>query len=199
MPALFQHSLPYLLCILLAMPALAENAAADTPDKETPIVCTSAECGETPENEFVADADDDPFDGEIDPFAYGKDWDYDNSGVLDGIYQCEMTLSADGQIRSQIYVSVNGKSNGDAVFIIGEIEARPDAYFGWGIGRVEDETDGTTFRFSGKTSENEDFALLATYQPDGSVRAQGQAVILFKPPGQPVSDVLAKIACQSIW
>ena len=100
MPVLFRHSLPFLFCILLATPALAgDDDAADTPDEETPIVCTSAECGndgmtpETmPEDEFVADADDDPFDGEIDPFAYGEDWNYDNSGVLDGIYQCEMTL-----------------------------------------------------------------------------------------------------------
>lgn len=64
---------------------------------------------------------------------------------------------------------------------------------------LEDETDGTIFRFSGKTSENERFEPTATFQEDDSVRAQGQAVAMFRPPdGQPV-DALARLDCRSIW
>lgn len=202
MRSLLMHGL--LLGALLSSAAWAEDEGL-MPHDAAPFVCFESPCTDAapaPDGEdadLAADGVDDPFGGEVDPFAYGDDWEYDNSGVLDGIYQCTMAFTADGQSQAQVYVSVNGKRNGDAVFIIGEIEARPDAFYGWGIGRVEDETDGTTFRFSGKTSENERFELTATFQEDDSVRAQGQAVIMFRPPGGQPIDVLARLDCRSIW
>ena len=189
------RTLLILLFITLPFPAMA---VTDDPAAITSAVdcdATDPEC----DADYPADATDDPFSGEVDPLAIDSTLALDNSGMLDGIYRCDMTYGSDGQSRSQIYVSVNGKSNGDAVFIIGEIEVRSDAYFGWGIGRVADETDGNTFHFSGNTSEGESFALTASYQEDDSVLASGEAVVMFRTAGGEKVGVKTQLSCQSIW
>lgn len=186
-----------------------DDAACNEDDDEQPDDASpddaypddeSADDG-SPEDESPEEASEDPFAGEVDPLDIDGALALDNAGLLDGIYTCEMTYGRDGQslLKSQLYVSVNGKSNGDAVFIIGEIEARPDAYFGWGIGRVANETDGDTFHFAGQTSEGQPFALAATYQQDGSIRASGEAVVMFGGAAGKKIAVKTRLSCQSIW
>lgn len=186
-----------LTLLFLALP-LPVMAVTDDPEPVTsPVDCDAA--GSACDADYPADATDNPFAGEVDPLALDGTLALDNSGVLDGIYTCDVRYGRGGQSRSQIYVSVNGKSNGDAVFLIGEIDARPDAYVGWGIGRVADETDGTTFHFAGHTSEGESFTLTATYQADGSVLASGEAIVMFRNPAGGKVDVKTLLSCQSIW
>lgn len=178
--------------------------AAGTESYQVPLVvdCVSAVASCSPlEGEEPAEATGDPFAGQVDPLATDGLLALDNAGVLDGIYVCEMTYGSDGRspLKSQIYVSVNGKRNGDAVFIIGEVEARPDAYFGWGMGRVAEETDGDTFLFAGQTSEGQPFSLKATFGPDDSVLAVGEAIVLFGGASGQKVEVKTRLSCQSIW
>lgn len=181
--------------------ALAEENT-DSADEGDPVAVM--DCGVVPEGyecvwEIPEDALDDPFYGEVLPLEFEEGWEYDNSGMLDGIYSCDLIYSSDGQSRSHAYISVNGRSNGDAVFIVGEVDNRPDAYFGYGIGRVSDETDGWTFSFSGNTSEGEPFTMTGTYQEDGSVVASGEAIVMFDAGNGEKVAVKNMLHCQSIW
>ncbi|GAB4396605.1 MAG: hypothetical protein OHK0048_01920 [Rhodoferax sp.] len=184
-----------LLFLALPLPLLADT------NETTPVV-ESVDCDVDPSScvtDEPADATEDPFGGEVDPLEVDGTLVLDNSGVLDGIYVCDVRYGTGAPSRSQIFVSVNGKSNGDAIFIIGEIDERPDSFFGWGIGRVADETDGITFHFSGNTSEGEPFTLTATYQEDESVLASGEVIVKFRDPAGGTVGVKSQLSCQSIW
>lgn len=180
-------------------PAHSADGSAHPPTAATP----SSDCGDTPTAAecIEIEPDDgsaDPFGGSAAPLDADEPLELDNAGALDGIYTCDMSYDG-GKTKAQTYVSVNGKSNGDAIFIVGEVDVRPDAYFGWGIGRVARETDGITFTFAGNTSENQPFTLTGTFQEDGSVTASGAAQVMLKTTDGKKVAVKNVLSCKSIW
>jgi hypothetical protein len=74
-------------------------------------------------------------------------------GAWDGIYSC--TLSASGIPTSQTYITVNGQSDGQAIFAVAAVAPTTD-FYGYGIGRIQGNT------FSGNTMFNRPFRMVAT-------------------------------------
>lgn len=181
--------LPLCLALCAALTPLSSWASDDCFTSEADI-CTEA---------LAEEAEDNPFAGEVEPLTVGGQLQLDNSGMLDGIYQCGMTFAGYADPARQLYVSLNGKRNGDTIFIIGELDASETGFYGYGMGRVADETDGTTYTFSGQTEAGQGFAISATYQPDDSVRATGSVGVTFTDEqGKPL-NLVGQLACTSIW
>ena len=183
------------LCLALCAAFLPATSWATTPAPEDCFDSEAEICTEA----LAEDAEDDPFGGEVEPLTVGGQLLLDNSGMLDGIYQCGMTFAGYADPARQLYVSLNGKRNGDTIFIIGELDASETGFYGYGMGRVADETDGTTYTFSGKTEAGQGFAISASYQPDDSVRATGSGGVTFTDAqGKPL-NLVGQLACTSIW
>lgn len=182
---------------------LAQSAASKTPKEsmvfqsQQPRASTLDE-DDLEEDDLVEDATHDPFEGESDP--WDETLELDNSGMLDGIYHCNLSLRGDDAER-EVYISVNGKSTGETVFIIGDMIPGQNPFFGYGTGHVFSDATGDNYTFAGVTSANHDFFLIAEYDLDGIVYADGEVTVTFKTTDsrEPPVTALAEFSCISLW
>lgn len=149
-------------------------------------------------NYVVENATENPFEGES--FPLDGVLELDNSGSLDGIYLCNVVVEGE-TVNRESYISVNGKSTGETVFIIGDVVSGKNPFFGYGTGYVFSDASGVIYAFQGKTSAKHDFSLTAKYDADGIVYAEGKVTINFKSmtSSQTSVSALAYFSCVSLW
>lgn len=144
-----------------------------------------------PEDILPEDAPEDPLSGDNDPVvAEGEELDLNNSGAIDGIYQCDYEF---GEKILQTYVSVNGMSDGRSIFLIANLAENNMAMWGWGFGQVID-VDGLGYAFVGETDNQLPFELAVVVDEEGQALAEGS--VGFDVRGK---KILAEISCRSIW
>lgn len=73
-----------------------------------------------------------------------------DQGQVDGVYYCQADLQGR---KIPGYISVNGKGNGQTVFIVGAENATEGDLFGYGIGSVSGK------KFTGNTSFGKQFSF----------------------------------------
>ena len=100
-------------------------------------------------------------------------------GTWDGIYTCGVSVA--GQV-SQVYVTVNGQSDGRAIFAVAAVAAETP-FYGYGIGAISGAV------FSGTTSFGQPFRVTANAQ--GFAGTVG--VVLFSVP------FTANVNCVKFW
>jgi hypothetical protein len=131
--------------------------------------------------------------GENDPVVAeeeGTGLELDNAGKIDGIYQCSYPF---GEKTLQTYVSVNGKGNGQSIFLIANLAENSMPMSGWGIGQVVD-VDGLGYAFMGDTDNQLPFELAVVVDEQGQAVAEG--TVGFDVQG---TKMLVDISCRSIW
>ena len=134
---------------------------------------------------------------------------YDNHGAIDGLYNCSLTnthlflATSDGSVSSnpyapQLYLSVNGKSDGKAHVIIAQTSA-PDATSTEGSADVT--VSGHSIR--GTTSEGGAIAVDFSFSMDASgyenINATGTVVLNGKDVKGANYSNTANISCASVW
>lgn len=144
-------------------------------------------------DEIADAAEADPFGGQVDALdTAGESMEIDNNGALDGIYKCSLALST----PLDIYVSVNGKSNGQSIFVIADL-GNDGLVQGWGIGQISSGNSDGNFLYSGTTSDGKGFSLDAQYDANGNVSATGKATLVDARDKTKSSD--ATFSCNSLW
>jgi hypothetical protein len=165
----------------------SKRAASDsaTTDSSGAEPLTSDETADAPE--------DNPFGGQVDALdTGGETMEIDNNGALDGIYKCSLTLTK----PLDIYVSVNGKSNGQSIFVIADL-GNDGLVQGWGIGQISSGSSDSNFLYSGTTSDGKSFSLDAQYDANGNVSATGKATLVDAQDKTKSNE--ASFACNSLW
>lgn len=163
--------------------AASDSATIDSGTVAEPL--TSDEIADAPE--------DDPFGGPVDALdTGGETLEIDNNGALDGIYKCSLALAK----PLDIYVSVNGKSNGQSIFVIADL-GNDGLVQGWGIGQISSGSGDGNFLYSGTTSDGKSFSLDAQYDANGNVSATGKATVVDA--GDKTKSSEASFSCNSLW
>lgn len=155
---------------------------------------TDASNAEPLTSDEIADAPEaDPFGGAVDALdTDGETMEIDNNGALDGIYKCTLALPK----PLDIYVSVNGKSNGQSIFVIADL-GNDGLVQGWGIGQISSGDNDAHFLYSGTTSDGKGFSLNAQYDASGNVSATGQATLIDAADKTKSNE--ASFSCNSLW
>jgi hypothetical protein len=168
----------------------SKRAASDT----TTDSSTTGTDAEPLTSDEIADAPEaDPFGGQVDALdTGGETLVIDNNGALDGIYKCSLALSK----PLDIYVSVNGKSNGQSIFVIADL-GNDGLVQGWGIGQISNGSSDGNFLYSGTTSDGKGFSLDAQYDADGNVSATGKATLVDASDKTKSNDT--DFTCHSLW
>jgi hypothetical protein len=159
----------------------------------TAIMDEPQEDAEDPQDVVPDEPPEEPLVGENDPVvaeAEGTGLELDNTGKIDGIYQCSYQF---GENTLQTYVSVNGKGNGQSIFLIANLAENSMAMSGWGIGQVVD-VEGLGYAFVGDTDNQLPFDLAVVVDEQGQAVAEG--TVGFDVQG---TKMLAEISCRSIW
>lgn len=154
---------------------------------------TEAEDLLDPEDIVPDEPPEEPLAGDNEPVvseAEGESLELDNSGAIDGIYQCQYLL---GSRTYSTFVSVNGKGNGQSIFVIANAADNSLAMSGWGIGQVVN-VDGEGYAFVGDTDNQIPFELAVVVDDQGNAVAEG--TVGFEVQG---TKMLVDISCRSIW
>lgn len=170
----------------------AAKDSATTDDSAAPTVDISD--AEPLTSDEIADAAEaDPFGGEVNALdTDGETMEIDNNGALDGIYKCTLALPK----PLDIYVSVNGKSNGQSIFVIADL-GNDGLVQGWGIGQISSGDNDDHFLYNGTTSDGKGFSLNAQYDANGNVSATGQATLVDASDKTKSNE--ASFSCNSLW
>jgi hypothetical protein len=148
---------------------------------------------EDPDDLIPDDPPEQPLEGDNEPVVAeneGEALELDNVGPIDGIYQCSYEFA---NRTMQTYVSVNGKGNGQSIFLIANMAENSLAMSGWGIGQVVD-VDGLGYAFIGETNNQLPFELAVVVDDQGQAVAEG--TVGFDAKG---TKMLVDISCSSIW
>ena len=158
----------------------------ETPAPETPAPVLE----EDPQDLIPDEAPTDPFAGEMQEVAADQPLEVDNQGRIDGIYRCAFQIGAKAQA---VYVSVNGKRDGQSIFVVADVTENSAGISGWGAGDVTDDGQGG-YLFGGETDNQLPFAFAVQVAADGSATAQGLVGVSYR--GE---DLVSQLSCQSIW
>lgn len=154
---------------------------------------TEAEDLLDPEDIVPDEPPEEPLAGDNEPVvsdAEGESLELDNSGAIDGIYQCQYML---GSRAYSTFVSVNGKGDGQSIFVIANAADNSLPMSGWGIGQVVN-VDGEGYAFVGDTDNQIPFELAVVVDDQGNAVAEG--TVGFEVQG---TKMLVDISCRSIW
>lgn len=166
------------------------NALASDEDSGTEPETPPAPPADDPEDIIPDEAPADPFAGEAQEVAADQTLEVDNQGKIDGIYRCTYGL---GGKEQSAYVSVNGKRDGQSIFVVADVAENSLGVNGWGAGTVRGDGEGGLV-FAGTTDTQLPFGFTVSVAADGSVTADGLIGMTFK--GE---DYLGELTCKSIW
>jgi hypothetical protein len=175
--------------------AQARNARSfsrlrSTTDQTTPPADSTPTAETATPDDPPVDASGDPLAGTAEPVQADQPLEINNQGSIDGIYRCQYDWG--GQAK-EVYVSVNGKSDGQSIFVIGNVPENSFAISGWGAGKVLKAAEGG-YAFVGKTDNDLPFFLAVDVASDGSATADGSVGVAIK--GE---TIIAQLSCKSIW
>jgi hypothetical protein len=157
----------------------------------SPIETDPNEDANDPQDLIPDEAPAEPFAGDNDPVVAGQEsLELDNSGQVDGIYQCSYEVAGK---TLNAYVSVNGKGNGQSIFLIANLADNSARVSGWGIGQVI-AVEGLGYAFVGNTDNQLPFELAIVVNEQGQALAEGS--VGFDVGG---TMMLAEITCRSVW
>lgn len=168
----------------ISQPTARRAAARSTSDAVDPT---------DPEDLVPDEPPEEPLAGDNEPVvteAEGESLELDNSGAIDGIYQCQYPF---GNQMFNTFVSVNGKGDGTSIFVIANTADNSLAMSGWGIGQVVN-VDGLGYAFVGDTDNQIPFELAVVVDAQGNAVAEG--TVGFDVKG---NKMLVDITCRSIW
>lgn len=151
---------------------------------------TTVTPADDPEDVIPDDAPADPFAGEPHDVTADQPLELDNQGQIDGIYRCTYNF---GSKEQSAYVSVNGKRDGQSIFVVADVAENTLGVNGWGAGVARDDGEGG-YVFAGTTDTQLPFSFVVTVAADGSASAEGWVGMTFK--GE---DYLGELSCKSIW